>query len=309
MGAQHHQAIPISAWQKGIRPMDGERLWKAVRHDLTTPGLDHACGGYAGNRHLVPYLEYGYVPDEDGPASNTLEYAYDDWAASQLALALGKKEEGEIFRKRSESWRNLFDPATGFIRRRHRDGSFVEPFDPFRYGTQGGWNGDLYAYLEHNGVISVLLNRPGRTALNSAGAASSGMQLLLADTALTDIHTAISGTFGALATGTYQPDGRAEDPGVVRIRSNTLQSVKHNILKRLDIRINGLIRHVLLHFLTLLLQTVERLGRSKGGTFVSELRIASCSSYLLLQAFPELNRFADENSKPFRIWILLPIIS
>jgi len=81
--------------------------------------------------------------------------------------------------------------------------------------TQNGWNGDLYAYLEHNGVISVLLNRPGRTALNSAGAASSGMQLLLADSALTDIHTAISGTFGALATGTYMPDARAEDPDFV----------------------------------------------------------------------------------------------
>ena len=80
--------------------------------------------------------------------------------------------------------------------------------------TQSGWNGDLYAYLEHNGVISVLLNRPGRTAGDSAGAASSGMQLSFTDSALADVHTAISGTYGALASGTYQPDARAADPGL-----------------------------------------------------------------------------------------------
>ncbi|MCX6872188.1 MAG: PEP-CTERM sorting domain-containing protein, partial [Verrucomicrobia bacterium] len=81
--------------------------------------------------------------------------------------------------------------------------------------TRNGWNGDLYAYLEHNGVISVLLNRPGRTAADPAGAASSGMQLRFADSAPTDIHTAISGTFGVLASGTYQPDARAADPDLV----------------------------------------------------------------------------------------------
>jgi len=81
--------------------------------------------------------------------------------------------------------------------------------------THNGWNGDLYAYLEHDGVISVLLNRPGSTAANPSGSASSGMTLTLADSAPLDIHTAISATAGALATGTYQPDGRAADPGLV----------------------------------------------------------------------------------------------
>lgn len=80
--------------------------------------------------------------------------------------------------------------------------------------TQNGWNGDMYAYVEHNGILSVLLNRPGRTSA-AAGAASSGMQFHFADAAPADIHTAISTTPGALATGTYQPDARAADPAVV----------------------------------------------------------------------------------------------
>jgi MYXO-CTERM domain-containing protein len=81
--------------------------------------------------------------------------------------------------------------------------------------TTGGWNGDLYAYLEHNGVISVLLNRPGKTAANPAGAASSGMSIRFTDTALADIHTAISDTAGLPAVGTYQPDARVADPDAV----------------------------------------------------------------------------------------------
>jgi subtilisin-like proprotein convertase family protein len=81
--------------------------------------------------------------------------------------------------------------------------------------TTGGWNGDLYAYLEHNGIISVLINRPGKTAGNPAGAASSGMTISFNDTALADIHTAISDTAGLPAVGTYQPDARIADPLVV----------------------------------------------------------------------------------------------
>ena len=81
--------------------------------------------------------------------------------------------------------------------------------------TSSGWNGDLYAYLEHNGVISVLLNRPGRTDANPAGAASSGLTVTLMEAAPLDIHTAISGVSGVSVTGIYQPDARAADPGVV----------------------------------------------------------------------------------------------
>jgi subtilisin-like proprotein convertase family protein len=81
--------------------------------------------------------------------------------------------------------------------------------------THSGWNGDLYAYLEHDGVISVLLNRPGRTDANPAGAGSSGMTITLADSASQDVHTAMPATVGVPATGTYQPDARSADPLVV----------------------------------------------------------------------------------------------
>ena len=73
--------------------------------------------------------------------------------------------------------------------------------------TTGGWNGDLYAYLWHDGVLTVLVNRPGRTATALDGSAVSGMTVHFMDASTTDIHNA-AGTF----TGDFQPDGRAVLP-------------------------------------------------------------------------------------------------
>ena len=81
--------------------------------------------------------------------------------------------------------------------------------------TSSGWNGDLYAYLEHDDVISVLVNRPGSTSDDPEGAGSSGMNVTFSDAAAEDAHTGISSTFGVPATGTFQPDGREEDPDLV----------------------------------------------------------------------------------------------
>jgi len=46
---------------------------------------------FVGNENLVPYMEMGFVPAEQGPVSNTLEYAFDDWCVAQMAKALGKR--------------------------------------------------------------------------------------------------------------------------------------------------------------------------------------------------------------------------
>lgn len=72
----------------------------------------------------------------------------------------------------------------------------------------GGWNGDLYAYLSHGSGFSVLLNRIGSTSMNRGGSGVSGMNVFLADTYLTDIHTAPNNPL----TGAFAPDGRRVNP-------------------------------------------------------------------------------------------------
>lgn len=67
-------------------------------------------GGFAGNRNLVEYLKYQYVPFEKGRFSNSLEYSYDDWTVGQMAKALGKSHDYEVFNKRGYWWKNAMNP-------------------------------------------------------------------------------------------------------------------------------------------------------------------------------------------------------
>lgn len=83
-----------------------------------------------------------------------------------------------------------------------------------------GFSGDLYAWLKHDTGFSVLLNRPGKTASDAFGYGDNGLNVILDDQAQFDIHTYrdhAAGTFPLSKglVGTWQPDGRASDPGIV----------------------------------------------------------------------------------------------
>jgi len=134
MVAEHEIPLVVGAYQMGIRDFDAERAFEAVYKMQTTPPTKIG-GGLAGNRDLETYLQHEYVPSDKGRFSNTLEYAYDDWAVAQFAKALGKKGEYEEFLDRSTWWRHAVDPETGFARLRTSDGRFEEDFDSFRSGA------------------------------------------------------------------------------------------------------------------------------------------------------------------------------
>ena len=74
----------------------------------------------------------------------------------------------------------------------------------------GGWNGDIYAYLFHDDVMSVLLNQVGTPVNSGLGYGDSGFNVTLNDDADYSIHNyqdyAPTITDGVLQ-GTWQPDG------------------------------------------------------------------------------------------------------
>jgi hypothetical protein len=96
-------------------------------------------------------------------------------------------------------------------------------------GAGGGWNGDLYALLFHDGVAVVLLNRPGLTAANPVGYGDSGLNVTLDDAARSNIHNyqnALPGTrFAGALTGIWGPDGRTADPNNVTDQSPVTTSL------------------------------------------------------------------------------------
>lgn len=116
------------------------------------------------------WAERGYMPadKENEAVSKTLEFAYDDWALAQFAAALGKDAERDKFLKRSQAYKNVFDPQTGFMRGRLEDGSWRTPFDPTdvtRPGqphdfTEGNsWQYSFFAPHDIQGLINLMGGR------------------------------------------------------------------------------------------------------------------------------------------------------
>lgn len=92
------------------------------------------------------YDRYGYYPFDqvDGESvSRTMECAYDDWCAAQMADRLGFAEDAAFFRKRSGCWRNVFDVAQGFARGKNSKGEWRVPFDPFALSHGAGHDTDF----------------------------------------------------------------------------------------------------------------------------------------------------------------------
>ena len=140
MVGDHAGAIITDAYVKGIRDFDAENAYQLMRRNaMELPKTEELYRNGQGRRALGSYLKYGYIPLEDHvpgafhkneQVSRSLEYAYDDYVVSVLAGALGHTADAEIFAKRSQNYRNVIDPETGFARGRHADGAWDSPFDP-----------------------------------------------------------------------------------------------------------------------------------------------------------------------------------
>ena len=134
MVAEHEIPQMIGAYQMGIRDYDVEKMFGAVVKMQTTPAAK-VGRGFAGNRDLLPYLKYHYVPYDLGRYSNAMEYSYDDWTVSQLALALGKQKEYETFADRGTWWKNAINREDGYCHMKDSKGKWLPDFDPFKSGA------------------------------------------------------------------------------------------------------------------------------------------------------------------------------
>ncbi len=133
MVGEHEIPLIVSAWQMGIRGFDAHKALEAAVKMQTTPA-QKVFKGFAGNRDLVAYMKYGYVPYDKGRFSNTMEYSYDDWTVGQLAKALGDEETYRTFNDRGYWWRNVISDE-GYCHMRDSKGEWMKDFDPFRSGA------------------------------------------------------------------------------------------------------------------------------------------------------------------------------
>lgn len=143
MIGDHVISAIADAYAKGIGNFDMEKAYEAMRKNaFETPHSMEDYKNGMGRRALDSYLKYGYIPSEDSvpdafhdkeQVSRTLEYAYDDFALIQAASIFGTQEDYLSLIKRSQNYRNVIDPATGYAQGRYADGSFLKEDNAFSF--------------------------------------------------------------------------------------------------------------------------------------------------------------------------------
>jgi predicted alpha-1,2-mannosidase len=127
-------SLIADSYVKGIRGYDINKLYEAIIKNTNNAGPVSSVGRFGHDY----YNKLGYVPYDvkiNENAARTLEYAYADFCISQLAKELKKPQaEIDLYLKRTQNYRNLFDPQTKWMRGKNEDGKFQTPFNPFKWG-------------------------------------------------------------------------------------------------------------------------------------------------------------------------------
>jgi predicted alpha-1,2-mannosidase len=151
-----NHAIPViyDAFVKGVGGFDPNQA------------LDAMVSAAMGNEFGLPsYRKNGVVlaDEEHESVSKTLEYAFDDWCIAMMAQKLGRKDVYNTFIKRAQSYKNVFDPVTGFMRARWNGGWFT-PFDPSEVNNHfteaNSWQYSFYVPQDIDGWIKLMGGKP-----------------------------------------------------------------------------------------------------------------------------------------------------
>jgi len=160
-----HGASSIAgAYLRGIDDFDIQATYQILLRNANVAG---------GARPFIKeYIEKGYISDPDvknphvetkakAGVSKTLEYAYDDYSLAQIAQKLGDTANYRILMARSKNYKNMFDPATRFMRGRLENGDWITPFNPqypyyeYMYREANAWQVSFYAPHDMPGLIEL----------------------------------------------------------------------------------------------------------------------------------------------------------
>jgi len=169
-----------TAYNKGIRDYNSSLAYEGLRKNAFPGGSrDHA--GYEHDKNasgggMTYYIDRGYVPEgiqangthRDG-AAMTLEYAYEDWCLAQMAKNMGNDSDYQLFMKRSQNYKKVWNPETKYMHPREMDGSWMNDFTPV--GKEGPYtrgfcesNSAVYTYFVPQDVPGLVGLFGGREA-------------------------------------------------------------------------------------------------------------------------------------------------
>ena len=171
MVGNNSASVVADAILKGVTPEeDWQVLYDCIVHGTENVHPQVSSSGRIGHEY---YNTIGYIPYNVGINENvarTLEYAYNDWCILQLARKMGRPEtELSKWESRSGNWRNVFDPSHNLMRGRNADGTFQEPFSPYKWGgafTEGNaWHYTWSVFHDVDGLIEAMGGKDSFTGM------------------------------------------------------------------------------------------------------------------------------------------------
>jgi len=156
------EVVMSEAVIKGVfNKEEAKHVLHCLVSNATKPSTDYRFG------RKVPdiYESLGYIPYNLYPysTSETLDYSYSDYAISLVADYVGDIEVYERFHKRSLTYKQLFDPITGFLRSKDEHGNFRENFNPFDWGHDyiegGAWQCAFSVFHDFKGLNELYHNK------------------------------------------------------------------------------------------------------------------------------------------------------
>jgi predicted alpha-1,2-mannosidase len=187
MIGHHADQLILDTYLKGYRDFDVQLAYEAMRKNATEAtmlpwsrsGLTPLDRVYF-DRGFFPALAWGEketAPEVTGErrqaVSVTLESAYDDWAVAEFAKALDKRQDADYFSGLANNYKNVWNPAIGFMAPKSADGHWVDHFDPKLGGGQGGReyttevNSWLYSFSVQHDPEGLIHLMGGRDAFNA----------------------------------------------------------------------------------------------------------------------------------------------
>ncbi|MBR2006400.1 MAG: GH92 family glycosyl hydrolase [Alistipes sp.] len=154
-------SVLADAYLKGVKVEDTETMFEGILHGTKNVHPKVSSSGRLGHEY---YNTLGYVPYDvkiNENTARTLEYAYNDWCIYRLAKELKRpQEEIDLFAKRAMNYRNVFDKETRLMRGRNKDGKFMTPFSPLKWGdafTEGNsWHYTWSVFHDPQGLIDLM---------------------------------------------------------------------------------------------------------------------------------------------------------
>ncbi|HVW97208.1 MAG TPA: GH92 family glycosyl hydrolase, partial [Mucilaginibacter sp.] len=158
----HASVFITGSYLRGLRDFNVKEAYRLMLKNATVEGT---------RKYVDEYNTKGYISELDVPhpvtetvtkaaVTKTLEYAYDDYAVALLAKQLNDTANYRMLMKRTKNYKNVFNPATGFMEGRLANGDWVKNFNPYypyyeyMYREANAWQSTFFVPHDMPGLIS-----------------------------------------------------------------------------------------------------------------------------------------------------------